>query len=134
MDGRAIDHVNIKIPEDRVDDAVEFYHETLGFEPEQLDAYREGERTLFSFRLSPSAVIHVRPVDPEEFVDPTGDNYDHFAIVLDADIDEIKDALADGDVDIRRTSNPLGATGRNPAAYVSDPFGFVIELKAGREA
>jgi catechol 2,3-dioxygenase-like lactoylglutathione lyase family enzyme len=131
MDGRAIDHVNIKIPDNRVDDAVEFYHETLGFDPEQLDAYREGERTLFSFRLSESAVIHVRPVDPDEFEEPRGDNYDHFAIVLDADLDEITDTLEAGGVEIRRTSNPLGATGRNPAAYVSDPFGFVIELKSG---
>lgn len=131
MDGRAIDHVNIKIPDDRVDDAVEFYQDALGFEPEQLEAYRGGDRTLFSFRISDSAVLHVRPVEPSEFEEPDGSNYDHFAIVLDTDIDEIRDTLDDAGVEVRRTSNPLGATGRNPAAYVEDPFGFVLELKAG---
>ena len=131
MDGKAIDHVNIKIPDDRVDDAVEFYRDGLGFEPEQLDAYLDGDRPLFSFRISDTAVLHVRPVEPADFVAPDGANYDHFAIVLDTDIDEIRETLDDAEIEVRRTSNPLGATGRNPAAYVTDPFGFVIELKAG---
>lgn len=131
MDGRAIDHVNVKIPEDRVGDAVAFYRDGLGFKPEQLEAYRNGDRTLFSFRISETAVLHVRPVDPDEFTEPDGSNYDHFAIVLDEDIDTILETLDEASIEVRRTSNPLGATGRNPAAYVADPFGFVIELKAG---
>lgn len=132
MQGRAIDHVNIKIPDDRVDDAVDFYQHGLGFKPEQLDAYRNGDRTLFSFRISSTSLLHVRPVKPSEYEDPEGTNYDHFAIVLEADIDEIRDTLEEADIELRRTSNPLGATGRNPAAYVEDPFGYVIELKEGQ--
>lgn len=133
MDGRSIDHVNIKIPENRVDDAVAFYQDGLGFEPEQLEAYRDGDRTLFSFRISETAVLHVRPVDPDEFTEPDGSDYDHFAIVLDEDIDAIRQTLNEAEIEERRTSNPLGATGRNPAVYIADPFGFVIELKAGVE-
>lgn len=131
MDGQAIDHVNIKIPDDRVDDAVEFYRDGLGFGSEQLEAYRDDDRTLFSFRISDTSVLHVRPVEPAEFEEPDGNGYDHFAIVLDADIEEIRETLDDAGIEVRRTSNPLGATGRNPAAYVTDPFGFDIELKAG---
>jgi catechol 2,3-dioxygenase-like lactoylglutathione lyase family enzyme len=132
MQGRAIDHVNVQIPEDRVDDALEFYRDGLGFAAEKLEAYRDGERPLFSFRLSDSAVIHVRPIDPSEFEPPERTSYDHFAIVLDADIDEIRETLSAADIDVRRSSNPLGATGRNPAVYVDDPFGYVIELKSGQ--
>ena len=127
MNVRAIDHVNVRVPESRVDEAVEFYADTLGFEPEQLDAYRRGDRTLFSFRLGDTAVLHVRPV--EEFSPPTGENYDHFALVVDETVEQIKDRLADAGVEIRREGNPLGATGRAPAVYVDDPFGYVIELK-----
>lgn len=132
MRARAIDHINIQVPEDRVDDAVAFYQEGLGFSPENLDAYREGERPLFSFRLTDASVIHIRPVDPSEFEPSDRSSYDHFAIVLDADIDKIHATLEEADIDIRRSSNPLGATGRNPAVYVEDPFGYVIELKAGK--
>lgn len=132
MQGRAIDHVNVKIPDDRVDDAVEFYRDALGLEPEQLEAYHNGDRTLFSFRISDTAVLHVRPVEPSEYEAPSGTNYDHFAIVLDAEVDEIRKTIESADVEVRRTSTPLGATGRNPAVYVKDPFGYVIELKAAQ--
>lgn len=127
MNVRAIDHVNVRIPDSGVDQAVEFYTDVLEFEPEQLDAYRAGDRTLFSFRLGDTAVLHIRPV--EEFEPPSGSNYDHFALVVDATVEEIKDRLDDAGIEIRRGGNPLGATGRAPAVYVEDPFGYVIELK-----
>lgn len=133
MDGCSIDHVNIQIPRDQIDEAVDFYREGLGFATENLEAYREGDRPLFSFRLSETSVIHVRPINPGEFEPPARTNYDHFAIVLDADIDEIRGVLDDADIDVRRSSTPLGATGRNPAVYVDDPFGYVMELKARRD-
>ena len=127
MNVRAIDHVNVRIPASGVDQAVEFYSTVLGFEPEQLDAYRAGDRTLFSFRLGDTAVLHIRPV--EEFEPPSGANYDHFALVVDATVDEVKARLDGAGVEVRRSGNPLGATGRAPAVYVEDPFGYVIELK-----
>lgn len=131
MDAHHIDHVNIRIPTSGVDDAVEFYVEGLGFAPEQLEAYRNGERTLFSFRLGDESVLHVRPVD--DFEGPTGDNYDHWAVVVTQSISEVKAQLDDAGIDIRRESNPLGATGRAPAVYVEDPFGYVIEIKERNE-
>lgn len=127
MHVRAIDHVNVRIPDSGVDQAVEFYTNVLGFEPEQLDAYRAGNRTLFSFRLGDTAVLHVRPV--EEFEPPSGANYDHFALVVEATVEEVKERLDDAGIEIRREGNPLGATGRAPAIYVEDPFGYVLELK-----
>lgn len=130
MHAQAIDHVNVRVPADRIDEAVAFYRDGLGFDTENLDAYREGERPLFSFRLNAESVIHVSPTD--EFERPTETNYRHYCIVLDADIEEIKRVVDDAGIEIQRESNPLGATGRNPAVYVEDPFGYTLELKAGQ--
>jgi catechol 2,3-dioxygenase-like lactoylglutathione lyase family enzyme len=129
MQVRHIDHVNIKIPEDRVEDAVAFYRDVFGFEPEKLDAYRAGERTSFAFRLGETSLLHVRPV--EDFEPPSGDNYDHFCLVLEAGIEELRDLLDEHGIEIRREGEPFGATGRAPAVYIEDPFGYVLELKAG---
>lgn len=127
MDVRHIDHVNVKIPTAGVDRALEFYRDTLGLEPERLEEYRAGERTLFSFRLSENSVLHVRPVD--EFEPPSDLNYDHFALRVGEPIDGVKEVLEAGGVDVERESDPLGATGRAPAVYVRDPFGYLIEIK-----
>lgn len=127
MDANHIDHVNIRIPKSGIDDAVAFYADGLGFEPEQLEAYRSGDRTLFSFRLGTESVLHVRPVD--EFEPPSGASYDHWAIVVNQPIGEIKRRLEDAGINVQREGNPLGATGRAPAVYVEDPFGYIIELK-----
>jgi catechol 2,3-dioxygenase-like lactoylglutathione lyase family enzyme len=127
MDARAIDHVNFKIPEDGIEEYLAFYRDALGFGVENLDAYREGERPLFSFRLADSSVIHVSPTD--EFEAPTEQNFRHVCIVVEATREAVRAALEDAGYDVRRESNPLGATGRNPALYVEDPFGYVLELK-----
>lgn len=127
MQARAIDHVNFKIPEDRVDEALAFYRDALGFGVEDLEAYREGDRPLFSFRLGDSCVVHVSPTD--DFEAPSERNLRHVCIVLEATRDEVRAALEDAGYEVRRESNPKGATGRNPALYVEDPFGYVLELK-----
>ena len=59
----AIDHVNIQIPKSGVEDALEFYSNILGFQAEQIDEYKKGVRTLFTFRLGENAVLHIRPID-----------------------------------------------------------------------
>lgn len=126
----AFDHVNLQIPSDGVDDALAFYRDTLGFSVEDLAAYREGERPIFTFRLTDTAVIHVRPTD--QFEAPSDRNFGHFAIVFDASIDAIRSRLAEAAVPIERDGNPKGATGSNPAVYVRDPFGYLLELKQAR--
>lgn len=130
MGARRIDHVNIRIPDDGVDKAVAFYHGVLGFEPAKLDLYRSGERTSFAFRISDEALLHVRPV--EEFVEPDGTSYDHCCILVD-DLEEYRHRFQTNDVDILREGTPWGATGRAPAVYVEDPFGYRIELKQAQQ-
>lgn len=127
MKARAIDHVNLRIPEDRIDEALTFYRDALGFETENLDAYRTGTRPLFTFRLGETCVIHVTPTDTFEV--PTGNNFAHVAIVVTASIDAVRDVLADHGIEIERDGTPLGATGKNSAVYVRDPFGYLLEIK-----
>lgn len=123
-----IDHINLRIPEDGVDEAVEFYTQTLGFETWKLDDYREDDRTSFFFRLGENALINVRP--KPGFTSPDRKNYDHFCILIDKDLDDLEKELRQNDYEILRKANPLGSQGRAPALYVEDPFGYVVELKS----
>jgi catechol 2,3-dioxygenase-like lactoylglutathione lyase family enzyme len=132
MDVSHIDHVNLRIPEDGVEDALEFYVERLGFEADRMDAFEAGEKPFFSIRLAPAHVIHLWPTD--EFDEPTATNYDHVALVVDHDVETVKSRLADAGVEVdRELDAPLGATGTAPAVYVRDPFGYRVELKSATD-
>lgn len=129
MNGTAIDHVKLRIPDDGVETAVDFYRDALGFEIDGMDLYESGEKPFFSVRLAPGAVIHL---EPDAAFDPASDRnaYDHVAVRIDDTIEGIESSLSDGGVEIDRRLEPLGATGVAPAVYVTDPFGYRIELKA----
>jgi catechol 2,3-dioxygenase-like lactoylglutathione lyase family enzyme len=127
-----LDHVNLRIPERRIDEAVDFYRDTLGFGIEDLDAYRAGERPIFSVRLSETSIIHCSP--SEEFDPPEERNFDHVALVVEDSIETVKRELTDAGVNIERESTPKGATGSAPAVYVRDPFGYRVEIKTTVES
>ena len=128
MQARHIDHVNLRIPADGVDDAREFYGERLGFGIED-GPYAAGEKPFFDVRLSATAVIHCWPT--ASFEPPTATNYDHVAVAVEGSADEIEAELEAAGVDIEKSlDEPLGATGESPAVYVRDPFGYRVELKA----
>jgi len=128
MKARHIDHVNLRIPADGVDDAREFYGERLGFGIEDA-LYAADEKPFFDVRLSATAVIHLWPTD--EFEPPTATNYDHVAVVVEESLNDIESELYSAGVEIeKRLDSPLGATGEAPAVYVRDPFGYRVEIKA----
>jgi len=132
MDVRSIDHVNLRIPADGVEAALDFYRDRLGFDIEGLDRYRDGDEPFFDVRLAPAHVLHLWPTDA--FEPPTGNSYDHVALVVDADVERVKDELSSAGVPVESAlGSPLGATGRAPAVYVEDPFGYRVELKAGTD-
>lgn len=122
-----IDHINLRIPKENVQKALEFYGDLLGFETWKLEDYRDDERTSFFFRIGDNALLNMRP--KTDFQPPEGKNYDHFCIVVDRDIDNLEEELEDRGYNILRRGEPLGTQGRAPAVYVEDPFGYVIELK-----
>ena len=128
MQARHIDHVNLRIPEDGVDEARKFYRDRLGFGIEDA-LYAADEKPFFDVRLSATAVIHLWPTD--EFEPPAATNYDHVAVVVEESIEDIEAELDASGVEVEKTlDSPLGATGEAPAVYVRDPFGYRVELKA----
>lgn len=128
MDARAIDHVNLRIPADGVEPAVDFYGERLGFEIEGLDRYRADDKPFFDVRLTQANVIHLWPTP--SFDSPEATNYDHVAILIEESIETIREELTAAEVPIEQElTAPLGATGEAPAVYVRDPFGYRVELK-----
>lgn len=124
---QTIDHVNLKIPANGIETAIAFYRDIFGFKVENLDLYESGQKSFFSIRLANENVIHFRPV--EDFEPPSGNNFDHTAILIEESIDDVKDLLSSNSIDIENESNPLGATGTAPAVYVKDPFGYLLEIK-----
>lgn len=127
----SIDHVNLRIPEREVEKALEFYGEFLGLETWKLEEYRKGERTSFFFRIGEEALLNIRP--KEDFERPSGKNFDHFCILKDESIEDLKDRALGKGFEVLRENEPLGAKGRAPAIYVEDPFGYMIEVKEARE-
>jgi len=127
MQARHIDHVNLRIPADGVDDATAFYGDKLGFGIED-GPYAADEKPFFDVRLSPTAVIHLWPT--AEFERPTATNYDHVAIVVEGSAEELEAELESAGVEVEKSlDSPLGAAGESPAVYVRDPFGYRVEIK-----
>ncbi|MFB6126728.1 MAG: VOC family protein [Halolamina sp.] len=131
MDVTAIDHVNLTLPADRVDEAVAFYEGTLGFPAETLEAYRAGETSLLTFRLADDAVIHTRP--SESFTPPAeadADRFGHTCLRVPREPDDLQRELEAADVAVDAVGERRGATGVATSVYVVDPFGYRWELKA----
>jgi len=128
MRPKVIDHINLHVPVSGVDRAVEFYRDTLGFETANLDAYRAGDRSLFTFRpgAGTGCVVHVMPI--EEF-EPPGRNLNHVAVLLDDSLEEVERAIADADVEVVRRRDRSDRPGADVAIYVRDPFGYTVELR-----
>jgi catechol 2,3-dioxygenase-like lactoylglutathione lyase family enzyme len=125
VQARDIDHLNLYVPADGVDRALSFYRDLLGFETENVEAYRAGERSLFTFRAG-GDVIHVMP---DEAFEPPGRNYNHVAVGVDADEATLRSELANAGVEVDRERERRNRPGADVALYVSDPFGYGVELR-----
>jgi catechol 2,3-dioxygenase-like lactoylglutathione lyase family enzyme len=127
MKGRHIDHVNLHIPDDGKADAEAFYGGTLGFGIEDT-AYEAGEKSFFDVRVSATSVLHLWP--DAGFERPSGANFKHVCVVVEESSEAIEATLREAGVEPDKLSDaPMGATGAAPAVYVTDPFGYQVELK-----
>lgn len=123
---KRIDHINVHVPDDGVEQAVEFYRDFLGFEADNLAAYRAGDRSLFTFRSGAECVIHVMPTASFE---PPGQNFNHVAVVLEDPVEEVERAIEDAGVEVARRRDRSDREGADVAIYVEDPFGYTVELR-----
>jgi hypothetical protein len=67
MDVRTIDHVNLRIPTNGIENTVAFYGDRLDFGIERLDAYRDGNGSFLtsdSRRYTLSTSGRPRPSSP----------------------------------------------------------------------
>jgi len=127
MEATAIDHVNVRVPEDELDDYVSFYRDGMGFDLEYYDEYRAGERDFFYVRLGPECIVHVSP--RETVPERTGETVNHFAVLVDEPMAEVKARIEAAGVEVLTEAVREGAVGEQPCIYVSDPVGYTVEFK-----
>lgn len=127
MNPSHLDHITLRVPDDRVDEVVQLYGETLGFGIEDLDAYRDGERPIFAIRLSETSVVHVQPMT--EFEPPEDRKFDHFAVVVEDSLDGVMATLDAAGVAVERELTPRGATGNRSRGVRPGP----VRLPGGTE-
>lgn len=138
MRATSMDHVNLRYPEGELETALDFYCEKLGFEPELVGYDENGDPYVdhsshFSVRFGETCLVHMTPEsDPtiiNRYQDASRTGFDHLSLLFDESIEDIKARLREEDITIHREFEPTGATGTAPAVFVTDPFGYMLELK-----
>lgn len=115
----ALDHLVLNVADTRR--SLRFYVDVLGLEPVRLREWEAGDAPFVSLRVDAGTIIDL--MENER----TGDNVDHFCLVVDDDIDEL---AASGIVDVEFGPAELfGARGQGDAIYLRDPDGNRVELR-----
>jgi len=125
-----IDHVNLGFPSDRLDELIDFYVDALGFETEFEDprAAVSDDPGLFRIELGETYRLFVRPL--EEF-DPDAGSYRHVALRIPESPDDLRASLESEGLSIDNTAErERDEFGPYTSYYVTDPFGYTIELMA----
>jgi catechol 2,3-dioxygenase-like lactoylglutathione lyase family enzyme len=116
-----LDHIVLNTPD--VEASVAWYRDVLGLEVLGLDEWRDG--TL----LFPSARVNATTIIDFLAADQTGENLNHFALVVDGTTAD--DLAASGDFDIEDgPGDRSGAQGTGRSIYVRDPAGVLVELRS----
>ena len=125
-----IDHVNLGFPADRLDEVIDFYVDTLGFETDFEDPHAavQDDPGLFSIDLGETYQLYVRPT--EDF-DADAMNYRHVALRIPESPDSLRGFFEREGVEVGHTAERESEQfGPYTSYYVTDPFGYTVEFMA----
>jgi catechol 2,3-dioxygenase-like lactoylglutathione lyase family enzyme len=115
-----LDHIVLDVSD--VERSLAFYLDQLGLAPLRVDEWRRGEILFPSVRINADTIIDLLAVAP------TGENLNHFCLVIEpTDLDAL---AASGRFDV--VDGPdvrYGARGNAISLYVRDPDANVVELR-----
>lgn len=130
MEAVGVDHINVGFPRDRLDEVIEFYVDTLGFEAPFDDPYAAvaDDPGLFALELGDGDRLFVNPTDE---LDSPGADFRHVAVKFRASPAAVMDRLDEAGIEIDSTAERSRETvGEYTSYYVSDPFGYTVECMA----
>src|SRR5690606_28451274 len=116
-----LDHIVLNVAD--VERSLAWYVELLGLEPERVDEWRAGSVPFPSVRVDAGCIIDLFDGAP------SGENLNHFCLVVDPGDPET--IAADARFDVH--SGPVrrwGARGDGTSVYVRDPDGTIVELRS----
>ncbi|HEX7131395.1 MAG TPA: VOC family protein [Iamia sp.] len=114
-----IDHIVLQVPE--VASVVAWYRDELGLAVERLEEFEAGQAIFVTVRIDATTIIDILPGER------TGENVNHFAVVIVEDVDEL---AASGRFDVEVGPADLsGAQGQGRSIYVRDPAHNLVELR-----
>ena len=116
-----LDHIVLTVAD--VERSAAWYRDELGLELIRMDEWRRGEVLFPSLRIDATTLIDLFPGER------TGENLNHFAVVVDGDLQAVIDS---GQFDLAGPDHPsdlFGAQGQGQGIYVRDPDGNTVELR-----
>ncbi len=116
------DHIVLNVSD--VERSAQWYQEKLGVGLERMEEWRRGEVLFPSLRIDEHTLIDL--FESER----TGENLNHFAVVVDAD--DLQAIAESGEFDLAGPAEPadlFGARGQGLGIYVKDPDGNTVELR-----
>ena len=116
------DHIVLNVADVEVSAA--WYQDKLGLELVRIEEWRRGEVLFPSLRIDATTLIDLLAAER------TGENLNHFAVVVDTD--DLQAVVDRGEFDLAGPPYPsdlFGARGQGLGIYVKDPDGNTVELR-----
>lgn len=122
-----LDHIVLNVADVEVSAA--WYRDKLGLDLIRMEEWRRGEVLFPSLRIDEATLIDLFPAER------TGENQNHFAVVVDSD--DLQAVIDSGEFDLAGPPQPsdlFGARGQGLGIYVHDPDGNTVELRTYPDA
>lgn len=115
-----LDHIVLNVAD--AERSLAWYTGVLGLAGERVEEWRRGEAPFPSVRVDGSTIIDLFALER------TGENADHFCLVMPAE--DWEEMVAAGTVPVEKgPSKVFGARGMGLSIYTRDPDGNLVELR-----